>query len=992
MPSKKLSEYQIKTLWNKFNNYPKSGWFINKNNLDIELNKRNNLVVKVDDGSKRRMKRGLVKLNQNLDSIKKWVVDRNEENNYFIEEMQNIEEEIYVMIRVEDTYNCLYVNKTGGIEQLDPLKDAVKIKVDLEDEINVVQFNDDLNQVLNKLYNFFVKYHLTFMEVNPLAKTSNGYHPIDFAVMIDDCSFYLFDKEDRELVEMNYFIENNLSEAEKYIRDLDLQTGGSLKFKLINPNGKVWTMVAGGGASVVYTDAIVNAGYLDELANYGEYSGNPPKELVHKYSRTIFELMSKVSDEKYLFIGGGIANFTDVKKTFAGIIQSIKEYKDSLQNTKIYVRRGGPNYQDALKEIKQVCDDLNIFIEVYGPEMEITKIVTDTLLKREFVKNNIQNITNLDLDSNVNSIDYRFNNTDVCFIYSYQPKAVQRMLDFDYLCNREKPSICAIIDPRKRNSMIKFFWGKEPILIPLINKLSTAMQKFKDVNHVVNFASFRSGFESTDKLLNYEQIKSIAIIAEGIPEQQARLIKKKANNLNKLVLGPATVGGIKPGCLRIGNTGGSLDNIRLSKLYTPGDVAFVTRSGGLLNELCNIVSKRTNGVYQGMSIGGDRHPGSNFLDHIINYQNDENVKLIILLGEVGGVQEILVANAVKNNLITKPIIGWCMGTSADYFKDDIQFGHAGAFANEEFESANFKNKYMKDNGINVPDSFEVLGELISDVYKNLNLDKKEVVEPREFPSERKDVTFFSSISNEIGEELEYNGKKISDVIDGGLGKVIGHLWFKKDLPIWFCKYIELILMITADHGGMVSGAHNTMVASRAGKDLISSLCSGLLTIGDYFGGALNEAGRLFYDAFLNDKPEEFVKKMNKQHKLISGIGHKIKTKDNPDKRVEILFKFVENNFPKYEMVKYAFQVEEITLQKRNNLILNVDGFIACSILDALKESNFMTDEIEEILDNGLLNAFFVLGRSIGFIGHWNDQKRLKQGLFRLNKDDIKYID
>ena len=142
-----------------------------------------------------------------------------------------------------------------------------------------------------------------------------------------------------------------------------------------------------------------------------------------------------------------------------------------------------------------------------------------------------------------------------------------------------------------------------------------------------------------------------------------------------------------------------------------------------------------------------------------------------------------------------------------------------------------------------------------------------------------------------------------------------HLWLKKDLPNWMCKYIELVIMITADHGAMVSGAHNTIVASRAGKDLISSLCSGLLTIGDYFGGALNEAGLLFYEASKNEEPQDFIKRMNKEHKLISGIGHKIKTKDNPDKRVEILYNYVKENFPKYETVNYGFKVETITLQK-----------------------------------------------------------------------------
>jgi len=66
------------------------------------------------------------------------------------------------------------------------------------------------------------------------------------------------------------------------------------------------------------------------------------------------------------------------------------------------------------------------------------------------------------------------------------------------------------------------------------------------------------------------------------------------------------VGGVKPGCFKIGNTGGMLDNILSSKLYRPGSIAYVSRSGGMSNELNNIIALNTDGVYEGVAIGGDR--------------------------------------------------------------------------------------------------------------------------------------------------------------------------------------------------------------------------------------------------------------------------------------------------------------------------------------------------------------------------------------------------
>jgi succinyl-CoA synthetase beta subunit len=166
---------------------------------------------------------------------------------------------------------------------------------------------------------------------------------------------------------------------ERYVKELDAKTGASLKLTILNPKGRIWTMVAGGGASVIYADTVVDLKYGEELANYGEYSGNPNEEETYLYAKTILDLATRHNDPKgkVLLIGGGIANFTDVAKTFKGIIKALREYKEKLKKAKmsIYVRRGGPNYQTGLKLIQELEDTLGIPIEVYGPETSMTAIV-----------------------------------------------------------------------------------------------------------------------------------------------------------------------------------------------------------------------------------------------------------------------------------------------------------------------------------------------------------------------------------------------------------------------------------------------------------------------------------------------------------------------------------------------------------------------------------------------------------------------------------------
>merc|ERR1719428_1103562 len=497
----------------------------------------------------------------------------------------------------------------------------------------------------------------------------------------------------------------------------------------------------------------------------------------------------------------------------------------------------------------------------------------------------------------------------------------------------------------------------------------------------------------TPSAMKFPQIKTVAIIAEGVPEQQTRDIIKEAEAKGVGMIGPATVGGIKPGSLRIGNTGGMLDNVVMSKLYRPGSVAYVSKSGGMSNELNNIICRNSDGVYEGVAIGGDRYPGSRFLDHFLRYQDAPGAKLLVLLGEVGGTDEYDLIENVKSGRITKPIIAWCVGTCASCFATEVQFGHAGAQARGDMETAAAKNKAMKEAGMHVPESFDKLPDLLNQVYTKMVEEGDIVEEPEgETPAVpmdytwakklgmvRKPANFISSIADDRGEELKYCGVTISDVFSRnlGVGGVLSLLWFRRQLPKTCTKFIEMILMVTADHGPAVSGAHNTIVTARAGKDLVSALCSGLLTIGPRFGGALDDAAKMFAEASDSGiSPKAFIDKCKKENRLIMGIGHRIKSLANPDQRVVLIKEYAKKHFKSTPVLDFALEVEQLTTRKRANLILNVDGCIAVSFVDMIRSCGaFSREECDDLMSFGCLNGLFVLGRSMGFIGHYLDQLR-----------------
>ena len=120
----------------------------------------------------------------------------------------------------------------------------------------------------------------------------------------------------------------------------------------------------------------------------------------------------------------------------------------------------------------------------------------------------------------------------------------------------------------------------------------------------------------------------------------------------------------------------------------------------------------------------------------------------------------------------------------------------------------------------------------------------------------------------------------------------------------------------------------------------------------------------------------------------NGIGHKKYRVDLPDPRVTELLKFSDRLSEK-KYTNFARDVERVTTAKKGNLILNVDGAIAAVLLDILSEKEGVSaDRLKKLVDTEFFNALFVLSRSVGFIGHFLDQKRLDEGLFRLPEDEV----
>jgi succinyl-CoA synthetase alpha subunit len=315
-----------------------------------------------------------------------------------------------------------------------------------------------------------------------------------------------------------------------------------------------------------------------------------------------------------------------------------------------------------------------------------------------------------------------FDRNTQAIIYGFQQRAIQRMIDFDYLCKRDTPSVAAVIRPTQGAAVSyhKTFWGSTEIVVPVYKTLQMAMKSHPKADVMINFSSFRSAYPTSKEALESDTIRTVIIIAEGMPERQSRHLIKIADEKNKKIIGPATVGGIKAGAFKIGNTAGTTENIILSKLYRPGSVGFVSKSGGLSNEMNFMIAQNTDGIYEGIAIGGDRYPGSRLIDHVMRYEANPSIKMIVSLGEIGGKDEYAIVDALKSKKISKPLVIWVAGTAAKILPSGLQFGHAGAMAGSEMETAEAKNEALRNAGAIVPDSYEDLDKKIKETFEALN--------------------------------------------------------------------------------------------------------------------------------------------------------------------------------------------------------------------------------------------------------------------------------
>lgn len=582
----------------------------------------------------------------------------------------------------------------------------------------------------------------------------------------------------------------------------------------------------------------------------------------------------------------------------------------------------------------------------------------------------------------------------VVAIGSHHP-IIQSILDFDFLSGKEKPSVKAIIAAGR--NFERYFFGQKEILIPVHASFDEiSAEKKNSISFFLNVSSGRRTLASTTAALEaLPHLLGGVVFAESVPEQHALTFYNLAKERNIFITGPASIGLLIPGILKLGPIGGvDVRQLADAHLFTSGDVAVFSSSGGMTNEIIHTVVQYGKRISFSLSFGGERFPITTPQEAFLAAEADAQTRAIVYFGELGGTDEADLAELLRAKKITKPVLCYIAGSVAEMFETPPQFGHAKALASRKEETARGKRESLKAAGAIVGNSYGEFLEMVKNIDGVATTDK-DYATIVESMNDRQSALIATSIFSEKDGQPHLLGEDLLGFAQGNSFASIATSLFlgrkiqSKELE----SFIDFVLKISVDHGPSVSGAVNTIVTARAGRDLVSSLSAGLLTIGPRFGGAINQAATNWLSGVLSEKSaSEFVEDFASKRQYVLGIGHKKYRVDFPDPRVAQLKKFTEG-LPLKRFTQFALDVEKTTTAKKSNLILNVDGAIACVLLDILSEKEGLSDkELQKLTEIEFFNAFFVLSRSVGFMAHFLDQKRLDEGLFRLDESLVAEVE
>jgi len=249
--------------------------------------------------------------------------------------------------------------------------------------------------------------------------------------------------------------------------------------------------------------------------------------------------------------------------------------------------------------------------------------------------------------------------------------------------------------------------GQKVSGVPVYDTVKEAIENHPEINtslvYVPHFAAKDAVFEALEN-----GIKNVNITTERIPTKDMWSIHGKADEKDATVVGPTSVGVISPGKSKIGPIGGD----KADKVYEKGNIGIVSKSGGMTTETAQVVQNAGFGISTAMDIGGDKVAGTNFVEALKMFEQDDQTDAVVVFGELGGTYENQIADIMED--ISMPVVAFITGKFTESMPSQ-QYGHAGAIIRGDAEKPSYKEKVLRGAGVHVVDVHHEIGEKLEEL-------------------------------------------------------------------------------------------------------------------------------------------------------------------------------------------------------------------------------------------------------------------------------------
>ena len=242
--------------------------------------------------------------------------------------------------------------------------------------------------------------------------------------------------------------------------------------------------------------------------------------------------------------------------------------------------------------------------------------------------------------------------------------------------------------------------GQDFLGVPIFNSIEEATEE-TDVNASIIFVPAKFAKDAAFESIRHLDL--VVIISEHIPVHDSLDIMAYANQMDTTVIGPNTPGVISPGVGKLG--------IMPTHIFKEGNVGLISRSGTLTYEIASELTRAGIGQSTCVGIGGDPVIGTNYIDILKRFEEDDGTDSVVLIGEIGGNAEEKAAEYIKNEM-TKPVVSYIAGRTAPPGK---RMGHAGAIIQGNTGTVASKTEALNDAGVEVAKKPSEIVELLKKV-------------------------------------------------------------------------------------------------------------------------------------------------------------------------------------------------------------------------------------------------------------------------------------